>query len=343
MTRLLTIDGTQGEGGGQVLRTSLALSAITGRPIEIDGVRGGRRKPGLVRQHLTGVLAAAEICGARVDGAALKSERLVFEPGAIRAGDYRFEIGTAGSTALVIQTVLPILAHADGDSAVTVTGGTHALAAPSTDYLADVFLPQWRRMGLKAELELVRHGFYPAGGGEVALRLSPWTERRALQLDERGEAQPLSARVLHANLPPNIANRELKALQRHLGIADERAEILHVEAAGPGNTMIVDLPGEHVTEQFTEHGQHGIKAETLAKRLADAVKAHLVSEAPVGEHLADQLLLPMALGAGGTFTCSELSLHARTNMDVIRAFGVASFDIDQEARKRWRVTVRPVV
>ena len=341
MTKLLTIDGTQGEGGGQVLRTSLALSAITGRPIEIDGVRGGRAKPGLKRQHLTGLLAAAEICGADVSGAELNSQHITFAPGAIRAGNYRFAIGTAGATALVLQTVLPILAHADAPSTVTVTGGTHAINAPTATYLREVFLPLVNRMGLEADLELTRHGFFPAGGGKVVLRVQPWTERAPLHLTERGDAQPVSLRVLHANLPDNIAKREIKALQRFLGIADERAAISHVEASGPGNTMIVTLPGEHVTEQFTEHGRHGQKAETLAKRLADEVKTHLTSEAPVGEHLADQLLLPMALGAGGEFVCSELSLHTRTNMDVIRAFGAAEFHVEQEARKRWRVRVEP--
>ena len=341
MTKLLTIDGTQGEGGGQVLRTSLALSAITGRPIEIDGVRGGRAKPGLKRQHLTGLLAAAEICGAEVTGAELNSQHVTFAPGLIRAGDYRFAIGTAGATALVVQTVLPILAHADGDSTVSVTGGTHAISAPTADYLREVFLPLWREMGLHAELDIVRYGFFPAGGGEVVLRVSPWTARKALSLTKRGAAQAMGVRVLHANLPDNIARREIKALQRHLGVEDSRAEIVYVEAHGPGNTMIVTLAGEHVTAQFTEHGRHGQKAETLAKRLADEVRNHLVSEAPVDEHLADQLLLPMALGAGGTFVCSELSLHTRTNMDVIRAFGVAEFHVEQEARKRWRVEVEP--
>ena len=341
MTQPTTIDGTTGEGGGQVVRSSLALSAITGRAVEIDGVRGGRAKPGLKRQHLTAVLAAAEICSASVEGAALNSEQLAFRPGAIRAGDYSFAIGTAGSTALVVQTVLPILLHADAPSTVRVTGGTHNLAAPSVDYLADVFLPLLARMGAEASVELLRHGFYPAGGGEVVLRVQPWAERKPLTLTERGTPEPLSARILHANLPPNIAARELKGLKRALGIADERGDIRLVEAAGPGNTMIVELKTSALTEQFTGHGQHGVRAETLAKRLAEEVRAHLVSEAPVGEHLADQLLLPMALGAGGTFVCAELSDHARTNMDVIRAFGVADFAVEQEARKRWRVEVRP--
>ena len=341
MTTPLTIDGTQGEGGGQVLRTAIALSAISGRAVEIDGVRGGRAKPGLKRQHLTGLLAVAEICGAKVEGAKLNSQHVVFRPGPIEAGDYSFAIGTAGSTALVLQTVLPVLAHASGPSTVRVSGGTHNMNAPSVDYLARAFLPLWRRMGLVCELELVRHGFHPAGGGVVDARVEPWTQHRALTLLSRDNTRPPRARVLSANLPERIAARELSVIQTQLGVADERAEIVLVDAAGPGNAMIVEIESDTVTEQFTEHGQHGVRAESLAKRLSREARAYLASDAPVGEHLADQLLLPMALGAGGAFRCTELSLHTRTNMDVIRAFGLADFHTEQLARKLWHVEVTP--
>ena len=341
MPRLITIDGTQGEGGGQVVRTSLSLSAITGRPIHIDGVRGGRAKPGLMRQHLTAARAVAAICDGALGGDTLKSETLTLTPGPIRADEYRFDIGTAGSTALVIQTVLPILLHADGPSTVTVTGGTHNLNAPSADYLMTTFIPCLSAMGADTDLELVQHGFYPAGGGEVRLRIKPWTDRRPMIADTRGETGPLSAHAIIANLRPSIATREIKALQRHLGIADERATVADVVAAGPGNSVMVNVPNAVLTEQFTTHGQHGIKAETLCKQLANDVQDYLVSEACVGEHLADQLLLPMALAAGGRFDTPDLSLHTRTNMDVIRAFGIADFDISQAARKRFVVEVTP--
>ena len=171
--REIIIDGSEGEGGGQVLRTSLSLSAITDKPVRIENVRGKRKKPGLFRQHLTAFKAAAEICDARVEGAELKSSEIAFHPGKIKGGEYRFDIGTAGATNLVAQTVLPILTHADTKSTVTITGGTHNQWAPTFDFLNQAFLPQFRKMGGRATAEIHAYGFYPAGGGSVTLHVKP--------------------------------------------------------------------------------------------------------------------------------------------------------------------------
>jgi RNA 3'-terminal phosphate cyclase (ATP) len=164
MADMLTIDGSQSEGGGQVLRSSLALSLVTGRPFAIENIRAGRKKPGLLRQHLTAVLAAAEVSAAEVEGAALASRRLLFRPGRVRAGDYAFRVGTAGSATLVLQTVLPALLLAEGESTLTLEGGTHNPMAPPVDFLENAYLPLVNRLGPRVKVQLVRPGFYPAGG-----------------------------------------------------------------------------------------------------------------------------------------------------------------------------------
>lgn len=203
----LIIDGSQGEGGGQVLRTSLALSMVTGRPFRIEGIRAGRANPGLLRQHLTGVRAAAEISGAKVQGAELGSKQLTFEPGEVRAGDYQFSIGTAGSTTLVLQTILPALLAAKGRSTMVLEGGTHNPAAPPFDFLQRVFLPLVNRMGPRVSVELERHGFFPAGGGCFRVVVDPVEKLQPLELLTRGEIRRRTCRVLLSNLPRTIAKR----------------------------------------------------------------------------------------------------------------------------------------
>lgn len=314
---VLELDGAPGEGGGQVLRTALSLSMITGRPFFMVNVRARRAKPGLLRQHLTAVEAAAQICGAKVEGAALGSQSLHFAPGAIRGGDYRFAIGTAGSSTLVLQTVLPALWYADTASTVTVTGGTHNKAAPPADFLARAWLPLMRHMGLVMELELVRHGFYPAGGGVIIARVEPGVPR-PLAL-ERGERMGMQARALVAGIPETVGRRELATLRQRLGDLPGEVVVL-AQREGPGNAVMVDVTHSGLTEIFTGFGERGVAAETVAGRVADEVEAYLASGAAIGEHLADQLVLPMALAGGGRFTAAACSSHLLTNLAVIRKF-----------------------
>jgi RNA 3'-terminal phosphate cyclase (ATP) len=216
-TGILTIDGSQGEGGGQVLRSSLALSLVTGRPFVIEKIRAARKKPGLMRQHLTAVLAAAEISGAEVEGAALGSRRLVFSPGPVRAGDYTFRIGTAGSATLVLQTVLPTLLVAEVDSNLTLEGGTHNPMAPPLDFLEKAYLPLVNRLGPHVEVHLVRPGFYPAGGGEFTVHVQPAPQLGRLELIERGQIIARRVRALVANLPRHIAERECRTIAQECG------------------------------------------------------------------------------------------------------------------------------
>ncbi|MFH0982273.1 MAG: RNA 3'-terminal phosphate cyclase [Planctomycetota bacterium] len=342
---MITIDGAQGEGGGQILRTALALSLITGRPFRIARIRAGRERPGLKRQHLTAVRAAAEIGHAELHGAELGSTELTFRPGPVAAGEYRFDVGTAGSVSLVLQTVLPPLLRAGAPSVVALTGGTHNMHAPPVDFLAKAFAPILNRLGADSDrpvldLQLVRPGFYPAGGGEALATITPPASWRPLTLFERGLARHRRARAIVANLSPEIACRELRLVQRSLGWPDE---VLYSEEAadsrGPGNVLLVELAYEQVTEVFTGFGARGVTAEQVAMRTVDEVRRYVKSDAPVGEHLVDQLLLPLALGAGGSFRAIDLTPHAKTNIDVIRTFLDVAIETSCEESGCWRVSV----
>jgi RNA 3'-terminal phosphate cyclase (ATP) len=316
---MIEIDGSLGEGGGQVLRTSLALAAITGRAVRIDNVRARRSKPGLQRQHLACVLAAAEVCGGRVKGASIGSGRVDFEPGARRGGSYSFDIGTAGSTGLVLQTVLPILLHADGPSRVTIRGGTHNPLAPCADFLRATFLPMLARMGAAVSLEVGRHGFYPAGGGAIEVAIDP-AALRGIEVLEAGPVTRRRARAIVARLPTHVAERELAVVRSRLGWDAADLEIVSVESAGPGNALLLEVVRDGVTEVVSAFGEKGTRAELVASRACDELERYFAHGAPIGEHLADQLLLPMTLARAGRFRTGPVSLHATTNIDVIRRF-----------------------
>ncbi len=340
---MITIDASLGEGGGQVLRTAISLSSITGKAVTLEGIRGGRSKPGLMRQHLTGVRAAAQITGAKTDGAALRSQTLVFEPGPIQPGDYEVAVGTAGSTVLVAQTVLPILAFADAPSSLTVSGGTHVKWSPSFDFFHQSFLPQVNAMGLSASAELIAHGFYPAGGGTIRVDVQPWTETRGLELVDRGESEGLHAEVLLAHVKPSVGTRELDMLERRLTLASQ--DLRNVDAAGGGNALTVAARFANIDMLFTGLGERGVKAESVARSVADRVRRYVGGTACAEEYLADQLLLPCALAAlsghSSRFTASEISLHTRTNIDIIRAFLRVDIDLHQTDRTVWEITVKP--
>lgn len=319
MTDPVVIDGSHGEGGGQILRTALALSAITRRPLELDKIRARRERPGLQRQHLACVQAAAAICDAEVDGAAVGSKRLRFTPGGRRGGEFTFDIGTAGSTGLVLQTVIPALLGAPVASTVTVTGGTHNPLAPCFDFLDRVFAPAIRRMGGSIALAIDSHGFYPAGGGKVIATIEP-AKLAPIALVERGPIIRRWATAIVCRLPTHIAARELMVVQERLELEPNECEVRDVRSPGPGNVILVELEWDGARELFTGFGEKGVRAERVADSACDEAAAWLAGEEPVGPHLADQLLLPMALAGGGRFRTAAMSLHAATNIDTIRAF-----------------------
>jgi RNA 3'-terminal phosphate cyclase (ATP) len=334
---LVTIDGSVGEGGGQIIRSALALSLVTGRPFRIERIRARRKKPGLLRQHLTAVHAAATVGGARVSGAELGSSSIGFEPAEVKGGDYRWNIGTAGSTTLVLQSVLPALLCAREPSRLTIEGGTHNPQAPPFEFLSKAFLPLLRRMGASVELTLEAHGFYPAGGGRFSATIQPSALRPVALLD--GGAQHVRARALVASLPQNIAERELAVVRERLGIDRAACRIETVESAGPGNVLIIEIDSGSAIDIVAGFGARGVSAETVAAGACDEVQAQLAAGVPVGVHLADQLLLPMALAGGGAFRTLEPTMHTRTNADVIRYFMDVPIGFDREHDGVYRVRV----
>ena len=318
---MIEIDGSQGEGGGQILRSALTLSMITGQPFRLTQIRAGRAKPGLLRQHLVAVQAAAQVCGARTSAVALGANALEFVPGTIRGGDYRFAIGSAGSSTLVLQTLLPALLHADAPSTVHVSGGTHNPLAPPVHFLQRAYGRIMEKMGASIGIELLRFGFFPAGGGEVRATVQPCAQLQPIELLARGERKDAYAESFVAGVPANVAERELERVASGMGWSGKQLRLRGLPAEqGPGNVLLLTLEHEQVTEVFASFGEKSVLAETVAKRLLNEVRRYLKSEAAVGEHLADQLLLPMALAGGGAFTATTISQHALTNAEIIARF-----------------------
>ena len=331
MPRVL-IDGSRGEGGGQILRTAIALSLVTRQALRFENVRARRKVPGLRPQHRTAVLAAARIGAARVSGADVGSRTLEFEPGALIAGTHRFDVGTAGSTTLVLQTILPALLAADAPSSIEIVGGTHNPLAPSFDFIERAYVPLLRRMGADVRVNLERHGFHPAGGGVIRCEVVPG-RLSPLELHDRGAPIGRRARALVSRLPAQIAERELDVVAKRLDIAASDCELVEVVASGPGNAISIELEHEHVTEVFSAVGQRGIRAETVASQAAKAALVYERADVAVGAHLADQLLLPLALAGGGSFTTLEPTLHTRTNADVISELLPIAFEFAQDAQR----------
>jgi RNA 3'-terminal phosphate cyclase (ATP) len=341
MDVMLELDGAQGEGGGQILRSALALSMLRGRAFRLANIRAGRSKPGLMRQHLTCVRAAAEICHAQVDGAQIGSTELVFRPGSIRGGDYEFKVGSAGSTMLVLQTVLPALLRAPQPSRLRIEGGTHALAAPSTDFIEQAFLPLLARMGGRVALQVECHGFFPAGGGQVSVQVQP-SILAPLQLLERGAALGMEAVAITRSLPLHIAERELEVAERRLPLTHRAPRPLSA-GFGAGNALVLTARYAQVSEVVVGLGEQGVSAENVAGRACDEMRSYMAHGAPVGEHLADQLLLPLLLAGGGEFVTGRPSSHLETNAAVIAAFDAAEVRIapdESDPQRRYRVTLQ---
>jgi RNA 3'-terminal phosphate cyclase (ATP) len=318
---MITIDGSIGEGGGQILRTALGLSLVTGEPFTIENIRAGRSKPGLLRQHLTAVEAAEKIGRARVEGNTIGSQKLSFYPGEVIPGDYHFAVGTAGSATLVLQAILPVLMIADAPSTIVIEGGTHNPFAPSFDFLKMVFVPVLKQMGVDVELTLHRHGFYPAGGGKIEAKITPPKELKSISLLERGKLKGIRVRSIFAQIPGNIAVREIAVAKKILSLGDEGTEIFQVmDSQGPGNVFTVEVDSDNIMEMFVGFGELRKSAEAVAHEALNQAQKYLKIDVPVGAYLADQLLIPFALAKGGQLKTIAPSSHTQTNIEVIRKF-----------------------
>jgi RNA 3'-terminal phosphate cyclase (ATP) len=323
MSTTLELDGSFGEGGGQILRTSLALSLITGKPFHLRNVRAGRAKPGLQPQHLAGVRAAAAVGQAKTRGAALGSTDLTFEPGPIKAGKYRFDIGTAGATGLLLHTVyLPLALRGDGPSELTLTGGTHVTTSPCFHFLDVTWRAYLNQCGLNVKLELQRPGFYPRGGGSVRAHIQPCAALRGVRLPERGPVEAVGFSAV-AGLPDDVARRQARRAVHRLEQAGLEADIEREHwDGGPGSVLAVQLTTTPAPTLFFGLGARGKPAERVADEAVEQVLAYLAADpALVDAHSADQLVLPLALAEGASaFSVAAVTTHLTTNVAVIRRF-----------------------
>lgn len=342
----IIIDGSQGEGGGQVLRTALTLSILTQQNIELINIRAGRKKTGLLRQHLTCVLAAQEICGAITEGVELGSTRVLFCPGKVKSDDYHYAIGTAGSTVLVCQTILPVLAlantGANKHSTITFEGGTHNGMSPSLSFLEQSFLPVLKNMGVNCAVNISNLGFYPAGGGKWQISIEPTPKLSPIHLMEAGSqfaqfSDNCSLTALVSLLPDSIGQREVATAKKILNWQDASSQVQKVETPGPGNSFQLCINSKTHSSVFEMVGELGVSAERVAKRAAGRVNKFIHAKAAVEEHLADQLLLPIALAGSGSFTTTKPSLHTKTNIDVIKQVLGIEIQIEQINDVLWKV------
>lgn len=337
----MELDGSHGEGGGQILRTSLALSMVTGTPVRIRNIRARRSKPGLMRQHLVAVESAARISGARVTGAEIGSQTLSFEPGEVTPGEHRLSIGSAGSTTLVLQTVLPALLCVSEPSLLVLEGGTHNPLAPPFEFLDRTYLPLVNRMGPRVHAELEQPGFYPAGGGRIVVSVEPAPQLAGFELLARGEIRGRQAVALVSRLPRHIAERELDVVARVAGWQRSELRVLEVTSPGPGNVLILSVESDALTEVFAGFGQRGVPAEEVAGGAVEEMRRYLAADVPVGEHLADQLLLLFALAGSGAYATMPLSGHTATQIDLIPRFLDVSIQVEAVSPGRHVVRVRP--
>lgn len=334
--KLIQLDGT--DGGGQMLRTALSLAMVTGQPFRMMNIRGKRQKPGLMRQHLTCVKAACEISDGTADGAEIGSTELVFRAGKIRGGNHQFAIGTAGSTSLLFQTLLPALLHAEGESTLRLEGGTHNPLAPPFEFIDRVFLPAIGKMGADATVTLVQSGFAPVGGGVIECAIQPCKKLQPFHLHEPGELKFTNLRVPVRNLPISIAGRMLDAALAQCPSDDATVEI---REPGPGRGVccLCEAVFENTTELTSAFGETNVTAERVGKRAGKSLHDFIGSGSAVGRHLADQLLLPMALAGEGSFTTMVPDDHVPTNISVIEKFLTVRFSVETADRGKRVISV----
>ncbi len=340
---MIHIDGAQGEGGGQVLRTSLTLSVLTQNPLHIINIRAKRSKPGLRPQHLTAVEACAAVSNARVQGAKIGSAELKFEPGPVQAGSYRFDIRTAGSSSLVLQTILLPLSAAAEPSTAAVIGGTHVPWSPCFHYLAWLWLPALEEIGFSASLKLKRAGFYPPGGGRIQSVIRPARELAPLEKIERGRLLKIRGLSAAANLPDHIAQRQRKQARRRLkDLCPVAIETAAVEAPSPGTFIVLLAEFEHSRCCYFALGKKRKPAERVADQAVDSLLAFLDTDGAIDPFLADQLLVPLALARGvSRFRTAQITRHLLTNAAVIEAFLPGTVEVLGELGASGTVHISP--
>ncbi len=332
-TSSLSIDGSVGEGGGQVLRSSLTLALVTGRSFTLTNIRRGRAKPGLMAQHLKAVEAASQVGSARVEGARLGSQSLVFEPSGVLSGEFHFDIGTAGSTSLVLQTILPPLSFANTSSTITLIGGTHVPWSPCFHFLELHWLHYMRRIGFNFHLELELAGFYPQGGGRVRATVQPASALSPLRLTNRGSSKKIRGISAVANLDVRVAGRQKLQVLRRLSVAPAAIEIEIRRLSSPSRGTLLLLLGEFENSQccFYALGALGKPAERVADEAVSEFLGFLATDGAVDHYLADQLVLPLAVARGTSeVRTSKVTQHLKTNAEIVKMFLPVSIEVDGE-------------
>ncbi len=336
------IDGSFGEGGGQILRTALSLSCITGRSLKLFNIRKGRKKPGLMPQHITCVNAAAKICNSEVRGNEKGSTELNFIPGKVKSGDYFFDIKTAGSCSLVLQTLIPPLVFADRPSRVKIRGGTHVPFSPTYHYIAEVFLPVLNKIGIRTESFINRYGFYPKGGGEVYFRIFPVEKIKGLSVISRGELLSLQGYSGVSKLPISIAERQRDPVLRELSPLSADVQILDVSSFGEGTFIFLKGEYENILTGFSSLGKKGKPAEDVGKEVADRFINFYKTSACLEPHLADQIVIYLGFAhENSSFTTSSITQHLITNLWVIEKFLHIRYEIKGAIGLEGRVELRP--
>lgn len=338
---IIEIDGSQGEGGGQILRTSLSLAACYGKPVHIRHIRQGRKKPGLMRQHLACVNAIKKVCSAKVKGASIGSTEIEFIPAKIQAGDYQFSVGSAGSSTLVFQTVLPALLLADKQSNLVLEGGTHNPMAPSYDFIKQAFLPVLAQMGIESSVSIERYGFYPVGAGKWCIKIIPPKAFSKIKIEQRGDLLSTHAYCIGAGIPENVVVRERKQLLTKLKWPEQSITTKKANALGSGNIVSLQVSYSKITEVIENIGAVGVSSERVANKAVELLHRYQTIGAPVGQYLADQLLLPLVIAKGGSFVTGPLSEHCKTNIAVIQQLTDSVIKIEEiQAKRKWRVCVK---
>ena len=319
---LITIDGSEGEGGGQVLRTSLTLSMLTGKPFQITSIRAKRKNPGLQAQHLESVRAAKRISDAEVRGDQIGSSTIRFAPQGVKSGEYAFRIGTAGSTSLVLQTLYLPLSFAGGDSKVLITGGTHVPWSPTFDFLKNCWLYFTEMVGMKIDLVMSRAGFYPHGGGEIHAQVSPSVRILPLNIAERRALQKIKIFSAHTNLTDKVAQRQAKQAAKQVShLCETEVEVTQLPSLSRSTAFSVLGIFKNTRCCYTSLGERGKRAEAVAQEACDQFFLFLRSNATVDEHIADQIVLPLSFAQGRSeFITPRISNHLLTNIETIRKF-----------------------
>jgi len=346
---MLEIDGSHGSGGGQVLRSSLALSALTRKPFTLEKIRANRKNPGLAAQHLTCVRAVSKLTNARVKGAELGSTKLVFEPRgfAVEAREFEFDCGTAGSVTLVLQALLPALAFAEKETSVKLVGGTAVAWSPPVNYVQRVLLPTLARTGLRATLEVKKWGWYPKGGGIVEIKTKPASFLKAVELEERGALKRVNAEIVCSNLPAHVSERmktrasqlALEKIEKNLNF---NANSFQARAEGQGAEFLLIAEHANALAGFSALGERGKPAEKLVEEAFTAFENFEKSDASVDEHLGDQLIPFLALARGESRLRALLTPHLLTNAWVCEQFLETSFKISGKENEVGLVTVKGV-